>query len=125
MKAYKILVLIAPLLITEASAMDGNELKRFSDAYLRTKQSTYTSSTYVADAGRFCGYVQGVTESLVSFTFCPPTDVTLGQTYAIVIEYLNDNPAKWNQHASNLIREAMTQAYPCPNKDKIKTTIQH
>lgn len=113
MKTIKILALSAALLATEASAMDGNELKGFADAYMRTQQGTYTSPLDVANAGRFSGYVQGVTESSISFTFCPSKDVTLGQTYAIVAKYLNDNPAKWNQHASKLIEDAMTQSFPC------------
>ena len=101
------------LFATNATAMDGTELKQLADAYMRIEQGTATELIDASDAGKFIGYIGGVVEAYPFIKLCQPQRVTMGQQFAIVTKYLNDNPEKWNQRASHIIIEAMYQAFPC------------
>ncbi len=48
--------------------------------------------------------------------FCMPENVTNGQTFAIVSEYIKDHPDERHIAASDLIVASLIEAFPCPPK---------
>jgi hypothetical protein len=65
--------------------------------------------------GAFIGYVSGVADLGRGSLFCPPKDATNGHLAAIVVTYLKNHPEKLHEIGSNLVVEALRQAFPqCP-----------
>ena len=62
------------------------------------------------------GYVQGVFDSHVKVTICPPPNITAGQVSDMVRNYLDNNPATRNYSADSLISNALRQVWPCANR---------
>jgi hypothetical protein len=65
------------------------------------------------------GYVIGVLEGAVlgPQSYCPGPNVTSGQTYRIVVKFINDHPEESDHEARILIVDAAVSAFPChPNK---------
>ena len=60
------------------------------------------------------GYMVGaILHGVTKKSFCKPKGVTRGQLILIVVKYLKDNPERLHYQATQLILEAMTQAFPC------------
>lgn len=62
----------------------------------------------------FIGYVAGVHDaSKLRKTFCAPERATTGQLADVAEKYLRDNPARRDQQAHLLVRDAFASAWPC------------
>jgi hypothetical protein len=69
----------------------------------------------------FCGKLQGfitgvfdTSSEYATVTDCSPVDLSPMDLRLTVEMYLNDNPAKLDDAASNLVRTAINEAWPCP-----------
>lgn len=50
--------------------------------------------------------------------YCLPLNVTLGQSVAVVIQFIKSHPAEAHRKTSLLIFMAITEAFPCRTKGK-------
>ena len=67
--------------------------------------------------GKLQGFIIGVFDASSDYatvTECTPEGLSPMQLRLTVEKYLNDNPAKLNDAASNLVRTAINEAWPCP-----------
>jgi len=62
------------------------------------------------------GYIQGVSDAYVRIVFCPPENVTAGQLYDMMKNYLTNNPVSRNRTADAIIAEAFGQVWPCAKR---------
>ena len=122
MKTIKITVLfVAALFATASMAVDinnmngdGNELKGLSDAVTRIQQGASLGENDLPAAFMFFGYVRGLVGLKTHPILCLSNEqITNSQYFGIVTKYLNDNPARLHLPASDLIIEAINQAFPC------------
>ena len=111
MKKLSAIVLFAVFVLSchSAFAMNGEDLVDGMRSYLKAEKD-YTKADYLL-AGNYMGYVQGVAEATVS-DYSMPNGVTPEKIYHIVADYLDKNPKRWNEPASNLVRNALREAYP-------------
>jgi len=66
------------------------------------------------DVAEFMGFVTGVLMFMEETRIIFPGDrVNIGQISSIVIKFLNDTPARWNEPACNLVVDALMKAFPC------------
>jgi hypothetical protein len=61
------------------------------------------------------GYCLGVVEGVISTSkkVCNHSSITLDDAVMVVDKYLKSNPDKLNKRDAILVREALSQAYPC------------
>jgi hypothetical protein len=57
------------------------------------------------------GYISATAD--ISLNICPAANVTNGQLYDVVQNYLENNPARRHLHRSILVEQALTIAFPC------------
>ncbi len=59
------------------------------------------------------GYIMGISDLLtINKKVCLPV-IKGQQLFKIVDNYLDKNPARWNETAAKLIEEALIEVYPC------------
>lgn len=122
LKYSTIILLIGLLFIPQPAIADGNKLLKSCTAGLRViNKDKGLSSTELVDATYCAGLVQGITDtnrinrmSGSSPLFCIPGDVIdKGQATRIVVNYLRAHPEKMKMHESNLVIDALMEAFPC------------
>ncbi|HVB97942.1 MAG TPA: Rap1a/Tai family immunity protein [Candidatus Dormibacteraeota bacterium] len=61
--------------------------------------------------------IYGGVPDAVKRSACPPDSVTVGHVVVVkvVLQFLNDNPAKVNRSDAELVMGALHQAFPCPS----------
>jgi hypothetical protein len=64
-----------------------------------------------AKALQFMGYVTGVNDT-TSYMYGSMNNVSVNQMCAIATKYLKAHPEKWNECASDLVIEALKEAFP-------------
>ena len=114
MKRIMILIAILTLpMVSHAVFFSGNRLiedMRHFDLANRNDPSTdYKRST------GYMSYVVGVYDTLhLSNVVCPKSNnVTIGQVTEIVAKFLKNNPERWDEPATDLVRDALVKAMPC------------
>lgn len=85
----------------------GNDLRAWGDGF--EKGGSFQNGVYM-------GYVSGVSNSFTGIGFCPPSNVTNGQSAAIVWKWLSAHPEVWNESGSSLVFAALAEAFPCAKK---------
>ena len=95
---------------TYAGFYDGNALVKQMREW--EKAERHDPQTNYFDNGAFSGYVTAVYD-VYETRICPAGRVSLRQVGAVVQKYLNDNPALWGTSAHELVRTALTRAFPC------------
>jgi len=106
-----ILALLVLCISSDSSAFfeDGNNLVRrlreFEKARAGDPNANYDDATY------YMGFVIGVHDA-TAYNYNTPSQITVGQIWAVVAKYLKDNPEKWSQPASLLVMEALRKAFP-------------
>ena len=65
--------------------------------------------------GRCFGLVDGIALGLAK---CLPTDITLFQVMRVVVQYIDNQPARLHEDFRLLAGEAMVKAWPCPRASK-------
>jgi hypothetical protein len=63
--------------------------------------------------GACVGIITGLVHVGRSVGVCPPNGVTLGQAASVVVQYLDQHPARTNENFEALAIEAMREAWPC------------
>lgn len=90
-------------------AMTGEDLADAMKSYVKAEKD-YTPADYFM-AGNYLGYVQGVAEATLSdYSF--PNTLTPDDLCRVVTRYLEKHPEKRKEPAANVVRQALTQAYP-------------
>lgn len=59
------------------------------------------------------GYISGVRDALRGVVICPPSNVTNGQVFDIVINGLRDHPEERQKESVVLIIKYLSAAFPC------------
>lgn len=97
-----------------AGFMTGNELvenMRESDkADAGDRTANFMKSAY------YSGYIMGVSDVLNHMLFDLPPRVTVGQICSVVAKYLKNHPERWNELASELVMDALSEAFPLKKK---------
>jgi redox-sensitive bicupin YhaK (pirin superfamily) len=67
-------------------------------------------------SGVFMGYAAGVADAYDEIIVCPPDNSTVRQLSGVVAAFLKANPARWAEPADVLVKDALTQSFPCKKK---------
>jgi hypothetical protein len=113
MFAVALVLLIMLPVSAGAGFYDGNklvELWRQNQAAER-----HDPNTSYFQSGLFNGYVTGVIDAN-PFLYDFPEGVTAGQCCAIVGRFLDAHPERWAESASQLVRDALKEAFPISNR---------
>ena len=90
---------------------------RFAECAALWDQNRYVEISDVRvlmKATYFQGYVDGAFQTLATHgLICPSAGVTHAQAWAVTAKYLHENPDKWNDNPDNLVRLALSNAFPC------------
>ena len=112
----KHLLTIAALMLAQsamAQFVDGNKLNDLLDSDRRMKGPDFLSKD-PANASRFLGYLQGVTDVGLEYgTICPPPAFAGTQLIGVIDKYLRNYPENWNQSGAWLVATALRQSFPC------------
>ena len=125
MKTRKTILAMAVLLVfmqgqAVASFWDGNKLVGTMRTYEKTKDNASNCSDLdYLEAKHYMGYVTGVYDAFEGILLQAPGNVTVGQICAIVAKYLKNNPEKWNEAAVDLVSDALKEAFPQREVDKV------
>jgi hypothetical protein len=80
---------------------------------------TITTLRILSDAGRFRFLWGGHSdERSVALGFCIPPNASNGQAARIVVQYIDAQPARWNESFYMLAIEALGKAWPCQQKEQ-------
>jgi hypothetical protein len=113
--AFALCVLSSIVMAQERLPMsNGNGLLSRAEADERTTQGR-ASGLDAQHSGQWQGFIAGAAWTLDDFDpkVCLPAAATVGQLSAVVLRYLRQNPAQLHRDSSNLVREALQQAFPC------------
>jgi uncharacterized membrane protein len=62
-------------------------------------------------------YILGAADALsIAGKFCNSGNAWTLQAVAVTKKYIRDHPEKWSKHASFLVQDALSQAFPCAKK---------
>jgi hypothetical protein len=71
-------------------------------------------------AGFWGGYCLGIVRAMVNlsptFNVCIPSGVTSGQSVRVVVQFINQNPARMHEGFQVLLMDAFRKNWPCPVK---------
>lgn len=91
----------------------GQSLVEWARSYDRVINDANFTVSDLSNQSMILGYVTGINDGLEGLIICTPQQVTAGQLVSIVEKYLRDNPDKWNQVASIIVKDALVSAFPC------------
>lgn len=89
--------------------LSGNELVQLMREYEKAERNDKSANWH--KAGEYLGYVMGFYDA-TWFFYADPQNITEGQVAAVVAEFLNQHPEKWNRPAWDLVMEALQEAFP-------------
>jgi hypothetical protein len=111
--AFSIILIFVSLPVHAGFFIDGNDLVRLMREFENAQRPNPTKTT-IADAADFMGFVAGVHDVIeASGVVCSSDRVTRGQIAAVIVKFLNDNPARWNEAGYILVVDALKKAFPC------------
>jgi hypothetical protein len=117
MKAFVVAVLMA-MVSSAATAqfVDGNELKKLSDARDRISQRKALEEDY-QDSAQYLGYIEGAFDAQrKNLPSCVPEGMKAGQLGAVVTKYLLDHPEHWGFNGSTVVYLSVLKAFSCVKK---------
>lgn len=68
------------------------------------------------DQSNALGYITGVYDTMLSFTHCPPPNVTAGQVTDMVRNYLTNVPAERHKTGDTIVLHVLKTAWPCAER---------
>ncbi len=96
-----------------AAQNTGNTLLQWDLAEQRMLAGLADSED-VLQAGQLLGFLQGVGNVLNGLNLvCLPPRSTVGQWKLVIFQYLQENPAKLHENATQLTFNALRTAFPC------------
>ena len=109
----------APVHVYEGEEQSNKETAYIIDGNL-LHEACSTSS------GSCTGYIAGVWETSGYPIICAPTEATYDQAVDIGKRFLRDHPERRQEDALILIREALSEAWPCKNQfeDQIPEDVE-
>ena len=112
-KANWLLIGLLLPLAAHAQFNTGADLVEGWQAYERVAAGN-TVEPDVTPAARFQSYVTGVYDTLrVAERVCPPNNITERQLFAVVGNYLRNDPTRWSLPAVRLVQRPILRAWPC------------
>lgn len=93
--------------------MDGNTLVKDMRA---SEQAGGRHVGHYYGVGAYTGFIVGVADVYAAISWCPNSEVTLGQTTGIVTKYLKQHPKYWHLAADGLVLNALRQRFHAGNK---------
>ncbi|MFC1816365.1 Rap1a/Tai family immunity protein [Thermodesulfobacteriota bacterium] len=120
-----IFLLLGFILVPKATMADGNELLKQCIAGLKVLNNVKNLSKIEYMDAAFCaGLVQGITDSYriyrlsktIPSSCLPGKVINKSQATRIVVKYLREHPERLHLHESNLVIDALSEAFPCPGK---------
>jgi hypothetical protein len=107
---FILVVFLISFNVFATSFYSGNDLKR------------KVNSTELIDYGFSFGYISAVSDSInkkkvFGYPVCLPDDVELKQLVDVVKIYMNSHPNLLHYAANSLVAEALTDAFPCSQKN--------
>jgi hypothetical protein len=100
------------LMLISAVNVHAQPMIFFRGMQLKDRLAQVTSGS-AAQYNMGLGYVLGVHDVLANNSVCSPPHTTTGQVADIVYKYLVDHPEKLHEHARDLVRNALSSAFPC------------
>jgi hypothetical protein len=92
-------------------ALDGNKLHSQAIEYQKWERGQHFDILFF---GEYVGFIAGASDATFKKgIYCSPSDITYVQSNAIVANYLEKHPEKWNQPAVDIVVQAMQEVYPC------------
>jgi hypothetical protein len=101
--------------VNEAAIVYGSDLVQYMKAYDKQADGKPLEGGDLRNASLFVQYIEGVLTTAPGGTFWGyqlPDGETIGQVNAVVSEYLKAHPDKWNATGTQLILEALREAFP-------------
>lgn len=110
-------LIVGALLMASFSATanfyDGNDLRQWSMALTKSNLGNHSTVRDGSDASMFQGYVAGVYEYGEGVYFCTPDRTRLIQLTDAVTNFVDNHPNLRSMPASNLVEQALMDAFPC------------
>lgn len=113
-KKIIVVCLLCVAMNAQAVFYDGNDLVKYMRGFEGYQRNDPQAD--LDDANRFMGYVVGVADTVNGLFYCPPQKIVAVQVLSVVAQFMNANPARWQEPASFLVIEALKKAFPCPKK---------
>ena len=113
-----VLLVLIPMR-ANAGFIEGNRLKKmFDSCNSMTDTGRYEDNwSKQFDCGDKNGYISGVIDALqgtTHMTRCVSDGVRLRQINAVVENWLNKHPERWQENGAGLVIAAINEAWPCP-----------
>ena len=106
--------LVCAAMNAQAGFFDGNSLVKDMQEWEKYERKDPLANNLVS--GVFMGYVAGVADAYDEIIVCPPDSSNVRQLSGVVAAFLNANPARWAEPADVLVKDALTQSFPCKKK---------
>lgn len=107
-------VLLCAAMNVQAGFFDGNSLAKDMQEWEKYERKDPLANNLVS--GVFMGYVAGVADAYDEIIVCPPENSTVRQLSGVVAAFLKANQARWTEPADALVKDALTQSFPCKKK---------
>ncbi len=91
--------------------VDGQDLGKLMAEYEKMRRGAKDANP--EQAGRYLGYIQGVTD-VYDYKVCVPNGTADEALADVVTEYLKAHRNKWYRPALTLVYASIQDAYPCP-----------
>ena len=92
---------------------DGTELKRMLD--LASSLESLSPSENI-DGHHALAYVMGVADTIDGTDACPSLDARSFLLFETVRRYIAHHPEKLSGSASGIVKDALSEAFPCPQQ---------
>jgi len=111
MTKFAVAILLA--LTIPASAQDTTTANQMLPGCKGLLDDRMTSGVSVYQQGRCGGYVASLVYGVGEQEFCSPKGVTIGQSVAVVVKYIEARPERMHENFGKLAFEALIAAWPC------------
>lgn len=118
-------LLLSSFALADAAVPTNGEwvLSMASDyfAYAAVEKTANVEPSVYEKACYAQGYFSGAAAVLVSASaISPPQPASLNQIVAVIQNYVREHPKEWQKRASELIEDALIDAWPGPNAAEFK-----
>ncbi len=120
-KLTLLMFILAMLMASPVKAANGEKLLNDCNNIIKYQQNKSDKTVSTVGAGSCFGYIGATIDthsSLVEYfnrdkLFCSPPNLKSGDAARLVVNYVKKYPQKVNVLASDLVLEALIEAFPC------------